>query len=118
MVVLPTADPPDGPTRAENNARLRRVGARLRRLVTAPVGDAFRMSVVRAVMRGLALLQGQTRTHVIADTVEGGVMRLLEVKTEQTPGRARILIDLRAMHAALGADARYLEPARALSGSG
>src|SRR5262245_50146277 len=47
MVVLPTADPPDRATRAENSAQLKRMGDRLRRLVTAPVGDAFRVSIVR-----------------------------------------------------------------------
>src|SRR6185436_19986380 len=58
MVVLPTADPPDAPTRAENTAGLKRVGTRLRRLVTAPVGDAFRTTIVRTIMRPLSALQG------------------------------------------------------------
>src|SRR6478672_1880468 len=46
MIILPTADPPDAPTRAENALRLRRLGSALRRIVTVPVGDAFWMSLV------------------------------------------------------------------------
>ena len=60
MIVLPTADPPDAPTRAENRLRLRRLGPALRCIVTVPVGDAFWTSVVRTIMRALAVLQGRS----------------------------------------------------------
>src|SRR4051812_34653511 len=41
MVILSTADPPDAATRAENAARLKKLGAALFLLVTVPVGDVF-----------------------------------------------------------------------------
>ncbi|MFO0616600.1 MAG: hypothetical protein U0414_28665 [Polyangiaceae bacterium] len=102
MVVLPSADPPDGPTRAENEAQLRKVGHRLRRLVTAPVGDAFRVSIVRAVMRALAIIQGKAGVHFVCDTIDEGIRRLLESASDDTPSRAELGAMLGALHKALG----------------
>src|SRR5690349_5361732 len=50
MVVLPTADPPDAPARAENHTRFARLGPRLRRMVTVPVGNELRTMIVRTIM--------------------------------------------------------------------
>ncbi len=102
MVVLPTADPPDRPTRAENAAELRKLGSRLRRLVTTPIGDAFRVSIVRTVMRALSALQGKAGVHFVGDSIDAGVLRVLEVAEKDTPSRAEMMSDLAALHAALG----------------
>lgn len=102
MVVLPTADPPDGPTRAENSTRLKKIGKRLRRLVTTPVGDAFRMSIVRTVMRGLAILQGQAGVCFVTNTIDDGLRRVTAVASPKTPSRARLGTDLESLFAALG----------------
>lgn len=103
LIVLPSADPPDGPTRAENKARLRKLGRSLRRIVTVPIGDAFRMTVVRTIMRAIALLQGQARVHFVEDSMEHGVGRLLEAASSATPPAHVIEEDLQAMYEALGA---------------
>jgi len=112
MIVLPSADPPDTPTHQENFARMRRIGPRIRRLVTVPVGNAFRMSVVRAVMRGLNIILGHSGTRFVADTVDAGVTRLMEAASARTPPASQILSDVRAIHLALGeADPHFeLEP--------
>lgn len=102
MIVLPTSDPPDGPTRQENHFRLRKIEHRVKRLVTTPVGDAFKVSVVRAVMRGLNIVLGHSGTRFITDTVQEGIGQLLEVKTRETPTAKQILTDLRAIYIALG----------------
>jgi hypothetical protein len=102
MVVLPTADPPDAATRAENSAQLRKLGTRLRRLVTAPVGDAFRMSIVRTVMRALAALQGKSGVHFVSNTIEEGLRRIREAAGAETPSVEQLRADLRALHEALG----------------
>ena len=102
MIVLDTSDPPDGPTRQENHFRLRKIERRVKRLVTTPVGNAFKLSVVRAVMRGLNIVLGNSGTRFITDTVDEGVTQLLEAKTRETPPRQQILTDLRAIYIALG----------------
>jgi hypothetical protein len=102
LIILPNADPPDRMTRAENNARLRKLGPSLRRIVTVPIGDAFRMTIVRSVMRAMTLLQGQARTNVVADSVPEGIARLLEARTGATPTARLIEGDLQTMYRALG----------------
>jgi hypothetical protein len=102
MIVLPTADPPDGPTRAENAAGLRRLGHRLRRLVTVPVGDTFQTTIVRVIMRALAALQGKSGVHFIVSNVDEGIRRTRESATDATPSSERLHHDLRSLHAALG----------------
>ena len=77
MVVLPSADPPDAETRAENNSRLHTMGTSLRRLVTVPIGDAFRTSVVRTIMRGITIIQGKSKVQFICNTIDAGVRELL-----------------------------------------
>lgn len=102
MVVLPSADPPDAPTHQENYARLRKLGPHVRRLVTVPVGNEFRTSVVRAVMRGLNIILGHSGTRFIANTVSDGLTRLLEAASSRTPQPSQILTDVRALYLALG----------------
>jgi hypothetical protein len=112
MVVLSTADPPDAETRAENTARLRRIGPRMRRLVTIPLGDTFFVSIVRTVMRGIAVIQGNARTHVFANSVDEGLLRVIQASGPATPPGERIREDLRALYAALGVRAPVTLPAQ------
>ena len=102
MIILPTADPPDVATRAENKARMRKAGPHLRRLVTTPIGDAFRISVVRTIMRAIAILQGSSRVHFVCETVQEGIRCALEAAGPETPPLAQVVADLRALHDALG----------------
>jgi len=102
MIVLPSADPPDAATGQENFARLGKLGARVRRLVTVPVGNAFTINVVRAVMRGLNIVLGHSGTRFVADTVEAGLARLLEAKSPKTPTPSQIIADIRSLYLALG----------------
>lgn len=102
MIVLPSSEPPDAPTHQENFVRLRKLGKRVKRLVTVPVGNAFKMSVVRAVMRGLNVILGHSNTRFISDNVDAGLARLLEAKGPSTPAVSQIVADLRALYLALG----------------
>jgi hypothetical protein len=110
LVVLSTSDPPDAATRAENTARLREIGPRLRRLVTVPVGDTFHGSIVRTIMRTLALVQGHGRTHFIRNTIDDGVACVLQAAGPSTPSVTRIREDLNAMFGALDLQAPRPSP--------
>lgn len=104
VVVLPTSDPPDGPTRKENAAQLRKFDSRLRLMVSAAVGDAFRTAIVRTVMRALAAIHGKSGVHFVVNTIHDGVNRVREAASEDTPSRSQLMEDLRAAHSALGVE--------------
>jgi hypothetical protein len=109
MVILPTADPPDGPTRAENSTRLRKLAPSLRRFVTVAIGDDFRVSVVRTVIRALNVLQGKSNVHLVANTLETGIARMLEAGGPNTPGPVQITQDVHALYRALGYESGTVE---------
>ena len=102
MVILPTADPPDAPTRAENSVRMRKLAPGLRRFVTVAIGDDFRMAVVRTVIRAISVLQGKSKVHQIVDSAEQGIKRMLEAAGPNTPGPVQLMLDLKAAYQALG----------------
>jgi hypothetical protein len=104
LLVLPTADPPDAPTRAENTARLRKLGPALRMLVTVPIGDMLWMRLVRTIMRGMSIVQGQGARHAITSTVYDGLARLFEEAGPKTPTAIQLEADLASMCRALGAE--------------
>lgn len=107
MVVLRTADPPDGPTRAENTARFRKLAPSLRLMVTVPVGDALWVNIVRTVMRAIHLIQGRSRSQAVLTTLEAGLDRLFEEAGPETPSRAQVVADIDALHQALGVKASW-----------
>jgi hypothetical protein len=102
LIVLPTAGPPDTATHQENYRRMRKIDPRVRRLVTVAVGDAFKTSIVRAVMRGLNVVLGHSGTRFVADSVQAGLARLLELKSPRTPKPEQLVTDLRAIYLSLG----------------
>ena len=101
FIIPPSAAPPDSATRAENSARLKKVLPSIRRFVTVPLGDALRVSIVKAVMRAMILIQRQIGRHVIASTEADGISHLLECAGPDTPDRATLEADLRSLWEAL-----------------
>ena len=101
MVILPTADLPDAETRAENERRLRQLRAKLRRIVTVAIGDSLRLNLIRTVMRGMFLIQGQSQVQFVASTLDEGLRYLYRDATATTPARLDVEATLRAMCARL-----------------
>ena len=102
LVVLDTSDPPDAATRDENAKRLAALGPAARRLVTVPVGDEFRVAIVRTLMRSLNLALGHSKDRLVANTIDEGLSRLLECASARTPSREQLERDLEALYVALG----------------
>ena len=102
LIVLPSADPPDGRTRQENTDRLKKIGHRVRRLVTMPIGNEFKANLVRAVMRALNVVLGHSDTRSIADTVDEGLDELLRFASERTPPVRQIRDDIALIYQTLG----------------
>jgi hypothetical protein len=103
MVIGPNAAPPDAATRTENATRFKRIGSALMSMVTVALGDDFRVSIVRTIMRAMILLSRQTDRHVIASTEREGIDRLLAAakNNPRLPTRAQLEADLAALHAQL-----------------
>lgn len=93
-VVLPSSDPPDAKGRTETSARFKGYGDRLRRLVTVALGDSFRQSVVRTIMRAFAVISGTSKIYVVAATVDEAIRELLKTGTTETPDATQIRRDV------------------------
>lgn len=102
LIVLPTADPPDAPTRQENSDRTRVIGHRIRKLITIPIGNTFKVTVVRTIMHAVDLLLGNSATRSTATTVDEGLAELLDAATERTPPMRQIRADIADIYLALG----------------
>lgn len=116
MIIAENAAPPDAPTRAENARRFKRLHGYVRGIVTVALGDTVQTSIVRAVMRAMLLLQGQSSRHSIALAVEDGISLLLNDADSSTPNREQIRSDLQTLRERLErsrATATSALPARA-----
>jgi hypothetical protein len=107
MIILPTAAPPQGEARIESNALVKRIAPKLRLAVTAPLGDTLQIQVVRTIMRGMFLLSGNAKRHVIVSTEAQGVDRILAVAEATTPPRAVLEAAIRSSHEALDANETF-----------
>jgi hypothetical protein len=103
MILLPTADPPDGPARSENSLRMRELKKSLRRLVTVVLGDDLRQTIVRSVLRIVALPLGPGRLGV-ASSVESGIEQLLRAASPATPSFRELAEDVGSLFLALRVD--------------
>jgi hypothetical protein len=103
IVIAPGSGLPDAATRAENATRFNKLGPNLKMMVTVAIGDDFRVSIVRTLMRAMILLSRQSARHVVAVTEAEGIARLLEGARSDPnlPMREQIEADLAALHAKL-----------------
>lgn len=111
MILLPTADPPDGPARGENARRMRALKTSLRRLVTVVLGDDLRQTIVRSVLRIMALPLGPGRLGV-ASSVESGIEQLLRAASPATPSFAELVEAVGSLFLALHVDPPHSLPRR------
>lgn len=101
MILLPSADVPDGATRAENSVRLRKLSPHVRRFVTVIQGDEFRHIVVRSVLRLMALPLASGR-HVVASTPNDAIAKLLKAAGPRTPSLRELREAAARLYSALG----------------
>lgn len=102
MLILPTADPPDTETQRENRTRLQRLRPVIRQLISVPIGDTFRISVVRTIMRCLNVVQGFSHTHRVESSLQQGIARLISGMGGEGPTATQITARFAAMLEALG----------------
>jgi hypothetical protein len=108
QLILPTSTPPNARIRARTRETLARLRPKLRRVVSVPLGDALWMSVVRVVMRGMAIVTGHAETSTIASTLHEGLDQVTAAASSNTPGRADFVVGLGKACAALGLERRAI----------
>jgi hypothetical protein len=99
--ILSSSSPPDGPARAENQRRIQAIGASFRRLLLVPIGDALWTSIVRTVMRGVAIVTGN-KNLAVANGVADALDKLLAARSERTPSRRELEAAVAVLFDALG----------------
>jgi hypothetical protein len=103
-VILSTSSPPDRAARAEIAASLDEVRARLRKLVVVPLGDSLWHSVVRAIVRGMAVVTGMSKQQIVAATVAEGLLQMAKLATPRTPPTKDLEAALYTLCDGLGVD--------------
>lgn len=99
QIVAEQAGVPDAESRAFIQEVYRKELSDVRRLVSAPLGDGFRQSVVRTIMRGMAVVSGRTAQVVIVATLEDAYRETL--KRRESPTHAELSTRVRAMFTVL-----------------
>lgn len=102
QIVGPTAGTPDAETRAYIQEVYKKELSEVRRMVSAPLGDSFKQSVVRTLMRGMAVIAGKSQHITVVSTLDQAYTTLLAGRT--TPSREALSAHVDAMFDALGAD--------------
>lgn len=104
MIVLPSAAPPQGEARVEANAVVRRIGPHLLRGVTAALGETLQTQVVRTVMRGMFLVSGNAKRHMVVNTEAEGIEIIVALAEPTAPSRAELEATLSSLYEALAAE--------------
>jgi hypothetical protein len=108
QIILASSSPPDAPARREGQALFERTGESIRRLVTVPVGDDLWMSIVRTILRGMAIVSRQPVEQRIASNLRQGLDYVHEVAGPRTPQRHELAATVPQLCAALEVDERSL----------
>jgi hypothetical protein len=88
--ILPSSAPPDSEARAVLQADIKRLGKKLRKVITVALGDSFRQKIVRTVVRMVLLISGVGKQQVVAATIDEGLDLLLDALG---PGASRAELD-------------------------
>ena len=82
-IILSTSTPPDAALRKQMTTYLKSSGTRMRKLIAVPLGDSVWQSVVRTIIRGVALISGVSDRQVVVATIAEAI-----AVTREQGGRA------------------------------
>jgi hypothetical protein len=100
--VMSSSRPPDARLRARTRETLVALGPRVRCVVSVPIGDVLWATVVRTIMRGVAILSGHSDTVIVAGSLNEALDRIRRVASAATPERAALAAAARDLGTALG----------------
>ena len=102
VVVLPDTPVPAPSERARVQGDLRKHSSQIRKQVTVILGDSMRASIVRAIMRTMLFLSGQSKNMAFTATIRGGIDALLESSGPNAIPRAQFIAAVEELLPALG----------------
>src|SRR5262249_46617655 len=76
---------------AESQAQMKKLDSRIWYTSAVALGDSFRMSIVRTILRGMAFVTGQSSRMGVSGSVGEGIDRLLEHAAAGCPSRAELV---------------------------
>jgi hypothetical protein len=100
QIITEGAGTPDAEARRYIQSAYQRELSDMQRVVTAPLGDSFRQSVIRTIMRGMAVFARKSEFVTIVSTLDAGIAAVTKGRASPTPRELDACID--AMFAALG----------------
>ena len=119
VIILPSSSPPDAMTVVVCIKRLRKLGPATRRQSSVAVGGGIWKAVVWSVFRAMKLpVLRRAQGATISATIEDGIARLLEKRSNATPSFAEIRADVLALHQALDVSTPTIETAPAAAPAG
>jgi hypothetical protein len=101
-LILPSSEQPAAPVRRTMQDDFRAMGKSLRRFVAVPLGDSLRMTLVRALIRSMLLLSGQSTQQGIAASVDEALEQLKGFAGPKSPSVTMLRAHIRSLCEALG----------------
>ena len=95
QIITEDAGTPDSETRAYIQEVYKRELSDVRRMVSAPLGNSFRQSVVRTILRGMALFAGKASNLTVVATLDDAYAAVLAGRSQ--PRRAQLEAQVQAM---------------------
>lgn len=87
QIIAEQAGTPDADARRYIQEAFKHELVGLRRFVNTPLGSSFKQSLVRTILRGMALVGDRTKVMVIASNLEQALDLLAEKASPDTPSR-------------------------------
>ena len=88
QLIAEQAPLPDAETRRFVQAMFKEELPHIHRFINAPLGDSMKQSLVRTVLRGMAMISDKSRAVVIASTLEEALDMASAVASAETPPRS------------------------------
>jgi hypothetical protein len=90
QIIMSSSSPPNASVRARARRAMTTLGPRLRCVLSLPVGDGLWTTLVRTIMRGMAVLSGQSDIVRTASSLPDMFERIGALASAHTPDRAEL----------------------------
>jgi len=104
QLILPSSTPPDAPAREKSSKLLADPTVKLRRLVTAALGDGLWQSVVRTIIRGMLMMSKQSALLCVVASRDEALTEVQRYASADTPPREALLDAIAALYKSLNVE--------------
>lgn len=86
-IIASSSTPPDQAVRGRIQEDLRRWDKKVRKVVIVPFGDSVWLSLVRALIRTMLIVTGQSKQQSVVATTNGGIAEIIRNAGPNTPSQ-------------------------------